>query len=337
MAKWTIKDIAKKAGVSITTVSRVLNRKEEGMSAQTREKVLRVIEELEYQPNRLARGLVTKQSKLIGLIVPTISNPFFPELCRGAEDEANKYGYSLVICNSDASAEKEERYIKILKEQQVDGIILSSQSGLSSASLDRHSKNLHYVLLDRMEREKVPGVFLENEEGGYLAGQHLIQLGHKKMACITGPESIKNSRDRLKGFKRALKEVGLEPTIIREGDFSLESGYSHAKEILENENVSAIFTCNDLMACGVYRAAHEMGVGIPQDISVIGFDDIPLISALIPKLTTIRQDTYMMGRKSAELLIQQIEHGKTDFTIFSPTLVVRESTAYVKTGEETIK
>lgn len=337
MAKWTIKDIAKKAGVSITTVSRVLNRKEEGMSAQTREKVLRVIEELEYQPNRLARGLVTKQSKLIGLIVPTISNPFFPELCRGAEDEANKHGYSLVICNSDTSAEKEERYIKILKEQQVDGIILSSQSGLSSTSLNMLLKNMHYVQLDRMEKEKVSGVRLDNEEGGYLAGQHLIQLGHKKMACITGPDAIRNSRDRVNGFKRALNEAGLEPAIIREGDFSLDSAYKHAREILKDGNVSAIFTCNDMMACGVYRSAHEMGVRIPEDISVVGFDDIPLISALIPKLTTIRQDTYMMGRKSAELLIQQIEDGKTDFTIFSPTLVVRESTAYVKTGEETIK
>jgi len=330
MAKWTIKDIAKRAGVSITTVSRVLNRKEEGMSAETREKVLRVIEELQYQPNRLARGLVTKQSKLIGLIVPNISNPFFPELCRGAEDEASERGYSLVICNSDDSSEKEERYIRILKEQQVDGLILSSLSGLSKSSTDFLSKNLYYVLLDRKDTGQVPGVYLENEEGGYLAGKHLIELGHQRIACITGPASILNSRDRVDGFKRALTENGLEPTVICEGDFGIESAYHQAKKILTKGDISAIFTCNDLMACGVYRAAHELSLRIPEDLSVIGFDDIPLISALIPKLTTIRQNTYEMGRKSAELLIKQIEHGKTDFATFSPSLILRESTASVK-------
>lgn len=332
MTKWTIKDIAKRAGVSITTVSRVLNRKEEGMSEATREKVLRVIEELEYQPNRLARGLVTKQSKLLGLIVPTISNPFFPELCRGAEDAANERGYSLVICNSDTSAEKEEKYINILKEQQVDGLIISSRSGLSSTSLNLLLKNTHYVQLDRTEQEAISGVRLDNEQGGYLAGRHLIELGHSQIACITGPESIRNSRDRMKGFKRALEEAALEPVMIREGDFSLESAYSHAKDILATTTVTAIFTCNDMMACGVYRAAYDNQIAIPHDLSVIGFDDVPLVSALLPPLTTIRQDMYGMGRKSAELLIQQIEQGANDFVIFSPELVVRESTAYVYSG-----
>lgn len=330
MAKWTIKDIAKRAGVSITTVSRVLNRKEEGMSEQTRKKVLQVIEEMEYQPNRLARGLVTKQSKLIGLIVPTISNPFFPELCRGAEDEASARGYSLVICNSDDSSEKEERYIKILKEQQVDGLILSSQKGLSETSASLLDQKIHYVMLDRVEDDLVPGVYLDNEKGGYLAGQHLIALGHTQMACITGPDSIRNSRERLSGFKRALQEVGLGPIVIREGDFTLETAYEQAKEILTDRNITAIFTGNDLMACGVYRAAHELSIRIPEDISVIGFDDIPLISALIPKLTTVRQDTYQMGRKAAELLIRQIEQDETESVMFSPTLIERESTASVK-------
>ncbi|MFC4354234.1 LacI family DNA-binding transcriptional regulator [Chryseomicrobium palamuruense] len=332
MTKWTIKDIAKKAGVSITTVSRVLNRKEEGMSEETRQKVLRVMEELDYQPNRLARGLVTKQSKLIGLIVPTISNPFFPELCRGAEDEANAHGYSLVICNSDASAEKEEHYITILKEQQVDGLILSSRSGLSSTSLLPFLKNVHYVHLDRMEEEAVSGVRLDNEAGGYLAGKHLLELGHTKIGCISGPNEIRNSRDRVAGFTRALAEANLEPVWIQEGDFSLDSAYQHAMAKLEETDVTAIFTCNDMMACGVYRAAHGRGMAIPKELSVIGFDDVPLVSALIPKLTTIRQDTYAMGRKAAALLVQQIEEGTTDFAIFEPTLVVRESTAYVPTG-----
>ncbi len=334
MAKLTIKDIAKKAGVSITTVSRVLNQKEEGMTEETREKVMRVIEEAQYQPNQFARGLVTKQSKLLGLIVPTIANPFFPELCRGAEDEANKRNYSLVICNSDDQSEKEERYLRVLKEQQVDGIILSSKDRLtpSSEELIKEGK-IPCALLDRgIEGKKYTAVYLDNETGGYLAGKHLTDLGHRNIACISGPYSIKNSFERVRGFRLALEKVGLDyhKLLQTEGDFTIESGYEHAKNLLMTNNITAIFACNDLMAFGVYQAAHELNIKIPEELSVIGFDDIPIVSSLIPKLTTIRQDTYEMGRKAVELLINQIETGKTESVQFSPSLITRESTAPIK-------
>jgi LacI family transcriptional regulator len=334
MAKWTIKDIAKRSGVSITTVSRVLNRKEEGMSEKTREKVLKVIKEAQYQPNQFARGLVTKQSKLLGLIVPTIANPFFPELCRGAEDEANKRDYSLVICNSDDKPEKEERYLRVLKEQQIDGIILSSFSPSSKRLLEEG--NIPCALLDRViEGNLYTSVFLDNEFGGYLAGKHLTDLGHRNIACISGPISIRNSFERVKGFRRALEESGINHQNIleSEGEFTTESAYKHAKDLLMHNNITAIFACNDLMAFGVYQAAHELNIKIPEELSIIGFDDIPFASSLIPKLTTIRQDTYEMGRRAVELLINQIETGKTESFQFNPALITRESTSPYKLKE----
>jgi LacI family transcriptional regulator len=334
--KLTIKDIARKAGVSITTVSRVLNKKEEGMSKETREKVLRVMEEVNYQPNQLARGLVTKRSRMLGLIVPNISNPFFPELCRGAEDEANKSQYSLIICNSDDQSKKEENYLRLLKEQQVDGILLSSKDHLSKTSKSQlASGKIPFVLLDRGEEaSNHSGVFLDNEKGGYLAGKHLTDLGHRHIACITGPSEIRNSQQRLTGFQRALKEASVElpESSILTGDFKMESAYQIAKEFLYRNPVTAIFASNDMMACGIYQAAHELKIQIPEQLSIVGFDDIPLVHALIPKLTTIKQGTYEMGRKAIELLINEIEEEPSKAVLFEPTLIVRESTKQMKSG-----
>lgn len=334
MEKLTIKDIAREAGVSITTVSRVLNNKEEGMSKETREKVLAVMQEANFQPNKLARGLVTKRSSMLGLIVPNISNPFFPELCRGAEDEANKRNYSLIICNSDDQLQKEENYLRLLKEQQVDGILLSSKNRLSQTSkVLLQSGEVPYVLFDRGEEaNKQSGVFLDNERGGYLAGKHLTDLGHTQIACMTGPSEILNSQQRLSGFQRALMEASIEipPSLILAGGFQMDKAYQVAKEFLNNNTVTAIFAANDLMACGIYQAAHEIGIQIPEQLSIVGFDDISLVSALIPKLTTVRQDTYGMGRKAIELLINEIEKKESEAIVFEPTLIVRESTKQIK-------
>lgn len=334
MGKLTIKDIAREAGVSITTVSRVLNNKEDGTSKETREKVLLVMKDLNYQPNKLARGLVTKRSNMLGLIVPNISNPYFPELCRGAEDEANLRNYSLIICNSDDQSQKEENYLRLLQEQQVDGILLSSKNRLSQTSKDLlQSGRIPYILFDRGdEASNQSGVFLDNEKGGYLAGKHLTDLGHTKIACLTGPTEIRNSQQRLTGFQLALAEAGVEipPSFILVGDFQMETAYKIAKEFLQLNSVTAIFAGNDLMACGVYRAAHELGIQIPGQLSIIGFDDIPLVTALIPKLTTIRQGTYEMGRKAIELLINELENKSSEGVVFEPTLIVRESTKKIK-------
>jgi len=334
----TIKDIARKTGVSITTVSRVLNKKEEGVSEKTREKVLRVMEEVNYQPNQLARGLVTKRSKMLGLIVPNISNPFFPELCRGAEDEANLRQYSLIICNSDDKSEKEKNYLRLLEEQQVDGVLLSSKDRLSKSSKAKLQRGkVPFVLLDRGEEaSNLSGVFLDNEKGGYMAGKHITDLGHRHIACITGPSEIRNVQRRLKGFQRALNEASVEipESFIITGDFKMESAYQLTKKFLMENNVTAIFACNDVMACGVYQAAHELGIQIPEQLSIVGFDDIPLVTALIPKLTTVRQETYEMGRRAIELLINEIEGETSEAVVFEPTLIVRESTRQMERGKD---
>ncbi|MBS4218071.1 LacI family DNA-binding transcriptional regulator [Bacillus sp. FJAT-49711] len=334
MKRWTIKDIAKKAGVSITTVSRVLNQKEEGMSTQTREKVLKVMKEVDFQPNQFARGLVTKRSKTFGLIVPNISNPYFPELCRGVEDEANEGEYSLIICNSDDQTDKEKRYLRLLEEQQVDGIIFSAKDHLDESDEEQLARaKIPFVLIDRgKEEKKHVGVFLDNDKGGYLAGKHLIELGHRSIACITGPKSITLANERLQGFKRALNEAGVDllPSQIIEANFQMEMAYHKSKEILNKREVTAIFASNDMMACGVYQMAHELGIRIPIDLSIVGFDDIPLISALIPKLTTIQQNTYEMGREAVRVLFRKIENMETKSVIFSPNLVVRDSTAPIQ-------
>lgn len=328
--RYTIKDIAAKAGVSITTVSRVLNMKEEGMSQKTREKVLKVIEEMNYTPNHFARGLITNKSRLLGLIVPNINNPFFPELCRGAEDEANLNEYSLIICNSDDDATKEESYLRLLSQQQVDGILLSSRGDFPSLSTEQlEQSKIPFVLLDRGGKSvKHNGVFINNEQGGYLAGRHLIDLGHRRIACVTGSAELQNVSDRVSGFRRALKEedIDLPESRIIYGDFHMESAYIQSKKFLAETDVTAIFACNDLMACGVYRAAYETGLKIPKDLSIIGFDDISLVSALIPQLTTIRQDIYEMGRRAVKILLENINNETNESAIFEPTLIVREST-----------
>ncbi|MHA6260802.1 LacI family DNA-binding transcriptional regulator [Sporosarcina sp. CAU 1771] len=334
MGKITIKDIAKLAGVSITTVSRVLNEKTEGVSKQTREKVLKIIEDINFQPNQLARGLVTKRSKMIGLIVPNISNPFFPELCRGAEDAANEAQYSLIICNSDDQSNKEEHYIRLLREQQVDGVLLSSKDKLSASNEEiLSSSKMPFVLLDRGgEVNEHSGIFLDNEVGGFLAGKHLTDLGHRDIACLIGPSEIQNVTNRLTGFRRALSEAGvaLNESNVIQGNFQMDHAYENMKNFLEANRVTAVFACNDLMACGVYQAAHELNIQIPNQLSVVGFDDISLVNALVPKLTSVRQETYEMGKKAVELLIEQIETDKKQAILFTPTLSIKESTTSLK-------
>jgi LacI family transcriptional regulator len=334
----TIKDIAKKAGVSITTVSRVVNDKLGGISQETRERVLKIVEEMNYQPNALARSLVTKQTLTLGLILPNISNPFFPEMVRGVEDIANQNGYSVIICNTDDVEDKEKNYIHLLKEKYVDGIIFSSNSRYSGEHYDiLHKANIPFVLIDRGEEGgegPYHGVFIDNEKGGYLATQHLIDLGHKKIACMTGPIELGTAKRRLLGYQKALYEAKLpiKSNWIIQGNFRMKTAYLAAKTLLIDEEITAIFACNDLMACGIYQAAYELGRRIPDDLSVIGFDDIQLVEALTPKLTTIRQSSYTLGKTAAEIMIQDIKKVKSDKRIvkLDPRLVLRNSTKGIK-------
>lgn len=330
--KVTIKDIAREANVSIGTVSRVINNKAEGVGEETRKRVIAIINELEYKPNALARGLITNKTKIIGLIIPDISNPFFPVIARGVEDQANTLGYSIFLCNTDDDYEKESRYINVLKEHCVDGIIFTSNASSNhQQAIDLKNIGIPVVIIDRMlDDSSINGIFSDNIHGGFLATKHLLDLNHKKIGCITGPLSSRSAIDRHVGYKKALKEAGIDyiPDYVVEGDYKIDGGYNAAMCLLSRE-VRAIFVSNDLMAYGVYRAAKEKNLRIPEDLSIVGFDDVLQSQLLVPSLTTIAQPTYEMGKAATKMLIKIIEGKRLNKKAveYAPKLVVRESTA----------
>jgi LacI family transcriptional regulator len=236
------------------------------------------------------------------------------------------------LCNSDNNNDKERDYIKVLKEKYVDGIIFTGSS-ISNCSyiLDLVDSSIPVVIMDRdLESENINGVFLDNYEGGYAATKHLIDLGHTGIGCAIGPLTTKSARDRLEGYMNALRDNGIQVDnhLIREGEYNIKGGEEGAKKILENKGVTAIFASNDLMAYGVYKTVHSKGLKIPEDISVVGFDDIQFSQILEPQLTTINQPTYDMGVTATQILLKLIQ-GKTvrkKMVNFKPKLIVRKST-----------
>lgn len=331
--KATIKDVAKKANVSITTVSRVINNVEGYTNEDTKNRILKVIEELDYKPNSLARSLVTKKTRTIGLILPDISNPFFPGIAKSVEDRASKHGYNVILCNSYDSSKKEDYYINVLREKYVDGIILSS-SKLNKDDENNYSKDLPMVFIDRKPDVKITNaVFINNYSGAYNATKHLIDLGHKNIGCLIGPQTINTSIDRLEGYKKALEDNNLPivEEFIKYEDYSIEGGYKAAKEVLTNKNITAIFANNDLMAIGVYRAAKELKYKIPRDLSVVGFDDIDMVEFIEPPLTTVKQPTKELGEAAVEMLMEAINNNLEEKIMYLDTeLIIRESTLSLK-------
>lgn len=330
----TIKDIAKKANVSITTVSRVLNNKPEGVGAATRKRVRKIIKEHNYRPNITARSMITKQTATFGLIIPDIRNPFFPELVRGVEDYSNRHQYNVFLCNTDGDTQREIEYLRLMKEKNVDGIIYTySYTSMEKKVADLFLTNdIPAVLLDRgLDDGKFSQVYIDNEKAGYIATKHLIEHSHRHIGCIIGPAQIQNSVARLEGYKRAMNDFDLmvDEAWIVSGEYQMEGGYKAAKQILKDESVTAIFAFNDLMAFGVYQAAMELKINIPKDLSVVGFDNIKYNELLVPKLTTIEQPTYQMGEIATDLLLQQIQ-GKSNAekktVLLEPSLIIRDST-----------
>lgn len=308
----TLRDVARRAGVSIATVSYVLNGTR-SVSPEVEARVWEAVAALGYRPNRLARGLRRKRTHVLGLIVPDSANPFFAEIARGLEDLSFAHDYSLILCNSDGDPAKEQRYLGVLIEQQVDGIALVSARATPVHLTILQERGIPFVVVDR----DLPGleadcVLADNFQGGYLATRHLIDRGHRRIACITGPSDLTPSADRVRGYQKAMEEAGIEPLElwIHRGDFRAESGYHAARLFLSlppSIRPTAIFACNDLMAIGAMRAIGEAGLSIPQDIALVGFDDIVLASYVIPSLTTVAQPTYEMGRLAGELLLRRIQ------------------------------
>src|SRR5258707_2186944 len=303
----TIKDVARESGVNISTVSRALNNSY-GVNDQTREHVSAVALRLNYRPNRVARGLVTGRSHSLGLILSDIRNPFFAEVARGAEDAARLGNCDLVLCNSDLNPEKQMHYVRSLLEKRIDGILMNSVSALSREQQAQLAESdVPIVLLNRpASKHPFSTVCANNEEGGALAARYLLDLGHRKIAHLTGPKQHGNLSDRTRGFVLRLQafKQPVHP-IVRYGKFNFAGGAELTRKLLDaHPDVTAIFAANDVMAFGVIRTALERGLRIPEDLSLIGFDNIEFSGIVHPPLTTIHQPKYEMGQAAVEILLR---------------------------------
>lgn len=332
----TIKDIAKKAGVSYATVSRALTNRPE-VNEKTRRDIQKLAEEMGYKPNALARGLVTRESKTLGLIIPDITNPFFPEVARGVEEAASRSGYNVFLCNTNWDAEKERTYIEVLEEKRVDGLIVASVTD-DAKTLEGFTRGgAPLVLVNRVLKDiDTHYVVIDNLKGGYMVVEHLLGLGHKRIAFIGGLRHVEATRERLQGYMLALSSGGIpvDDKLVYSGAFKKESGYQNAMKLLEvDQPPTAIFAANDILALGVIQAVQEAGLKVPDDIAVVGFDDIAFASYAEVSLTTIAQPKYIMGEMAAKILMEDIKEGavrEKKHIVLQPSLVVRKSSGLAR-------
>jgi LacI family repressor for deo operon, udp, cdd, tsx, nupC, and nupG len=327
MAKMS--DVAKLANVSTATVSRVL-RNPETVKEKTKNRVLAVIEELNYQPNILARHFRRNETNTILVLVPNILNTVFTGIIEGIEAEAAKNGYRVLLGNTNKSVENEYGLVDILKQKQTDGMILFSAK-MDQQTLLKLSKEYPIVLTTAyIDGLKVPTVSIDNISSSRRAVEHLVNLGHTRIAHISGPLELAASRDRFKGYQQAMIQNDLEinSMLVQEGDFTFESGYNQMLKFIAMEKPpTAVFAASDEMAMGVVKAAKEHGIHVPGELAVIGFDNISFSSIFEPALTTIAQPMFKMGQLSMELLLQQIQGGPLSKMqhILESELIVRES------------
>ena len=306
-----IKVIAEKAGVSTATVSRVLSDFP-GVKEKTKKKVMKIISELNYEVNGVARSLRQKKTFKIGVVVGNILSQFYSVLAKSIEDIANKYGYSVILCNGDDDSEKELNYLKVLRSSRVDGIIIAPTGKNVGYINNLLQSNIKIVLVDRLiEGVDCDAILVDNEKGAYTAVKYLIDKGYKKIAIIDGFIDRTTGKERLKGYLRALNENNIprDDDFIKIKDFKKISGIVFAKELLENKNKpEAIFVANLDLTLGAILSIKSLGLKIPDDIAVIGFDDSDWAQILEPPLTTISQPVYDLGSTAAEMLIKNIEN-----------------------------
>lgn len=326
----TVRDVARVAGVSTATVSRVLNDKPNVRSA-IRGRVLQAMAELGYQPSRVARRLRSRRAQVIGLIISDIQNPFFTSVVRGVEDVAYAHNYTLLLCNSDENLEKERLYVDLMRAEGVAGIILSPTHEVESAANVRAEDGLPIVCLDRRLRGVAADlVIVDNVTGAYQAVSHLIRLGHRRIGLLVGPAVITSGLERQRGYEQALRDHGLpvEPELIYVGDFKQTGGFRGAETLLTlNPPPTALFAANNLTTLGALNAIHTRRLRIPDDVALVGFDDMPWAPSLDPPLTAVAQPTYDLGSTAAGLLLARIDDpGRpVQEVILRPTLVVRQS------------
>lgn len=332
----TIKDIARMSDVSTATVSLILNGKNVRVSNETKEKVLNKVKECGYTPNVNAVGLATKRTNTVGLIIPDISNLFFSHVAKSLEKNLNSKGYRLIVCNTDDNVEEENQYLKILLASVDALVICRAPSGdlQSELSLLNGDNNVPIVAFDRFDGTmNCPVVATDNRNSAKEVIKHIIDLGHTKIACITGPSDGFSSASRFEGYKDALADAGIpfDPKLVEMGDYRFESGYECTLKLLK-EKPTALFACNDMMAYGAYKAIEKEGLRIPQDISVIGFDDLMFSSMMSVPLTSVKQDVVGMCDKMCEIIYDSFA-GKivdNEVSLFKATPSYRDSVSAIK-------
>src|SRR5680860_81120 len=327
----TIKDVAKLANVSIATVSRVLNNSDHPVNVETKHRILNAIEELGFYANAAARSLQLNKTGTIGLIVPDIANPYYPGIVRGVEDLAHDLGYTVILGNADRSRERTQQYLRVLREKRVDGIIFTGggivedatqgdffeKSKIANVVIGRHSVNQSSVRVDNVQAARE-------------ACEHLVNRGHRHIATICGPNSSTTARDRIEGYRICLESHNLaimDEQIIR-GNFELESVYNALTQMhkVGPGGITAVFVQNDFMAIGLINALRDKGIRVPEDVAVIGFDDISLASIMTPKLTTISVPVYELGKVAMQVLSEILEGLDVPLvTTLETKLMVRES------------
>ncbi|GKU76390.1 LacI family DNA-binding transcriptional regulator [Paenibacillus sp. L3-i20] len=322
----SIKDVAGLAGVSVATVSRVLNDK--GYVGQsTRENVEKAIKQLNYKPNEVARSLFKKKSNTIGLIVPDIMNPFFTELARAVEDKATKSGYTIILCNSDGNIDKEKSYLDVLRQNYVNGIIVSSNT-LTAAQVKE--LNIPVVSIDREISKGLPTIVAENNKGAIIATRFLQSKGCKKIGHIRGTHGVANAEERFNGYKEVVSgEPWYDDSFIVNGNFDMQSSIEATKELLtRHPDIDGIFAANDIMAIGAIKVAYQLGMKVPEELKIIGFDGITLSTVLTPELTTIVQPIYELGEKATTMLVHLMEQQPLEKTYYKldVELIERNST-----------
>ncbi|WP_159881265.1 LacI family DNA-binding transcriptional regulator [Paenibacillus puerhi] len=336
--KATIYDVAREAGVSIAAVSQVINGKGK-ISEERRQEIFLVMERLNYKPSLIAAALTGKKTYTLGLLVPDISNPFFAEIAHAVEDQADSLGYSVVICSTHNEDDRLERYLTLLQQKSVDGIIIGT--GMDHAELldPLLEKSIPIVSIARETTSPhVQTVLVGDRLGGQLAGRHLLALGHTRIGIIAEQLKVSSSRERIGGFREALAGSGLELPDARvkaSGSDLLRDGKRKALELLQPqsqpERPTALFCCNDLLAIGALQAAKELGLRVPEDVSIVGFDNTILASVTDPPLTTVAQPIEAMGKLAVEVLVGKLNSTSAGpaRSVLEPELIIRGSTAAV--------
>ncbi len=334
MASMSVRDVARRAGVSVGTVSNVLNRPDK-VSPSTIERVQAAIDALGFVRNDAARQLRAGRSHSIGMVVLDVSNPFFTDVARGAEDRAARERLTVLLGNSDENADREKAYLDLFEEQRVHGVLISPV-GEESSRLERlHRRGIPTVLVDRQtDDERFSSVSVDDDAGGYLAVRHLLDTGRRRIAFVGGPDSLRQVADRLSGARRAVSEVpGSSLEVLDTDTLTVLQGRRAGESIRDRGAASwpdAVFAANDLVAMGVLQALSMLGaVRVPDDIALIGYDDIDFASAAVVPLSSIRQPSTLIGHTAVDLLIREAASPQDfvrEHVVFQPELVVRAST-----------